>query len=79
MARQRRTSEITRMLKRRMAAMDADKALYLAREIREFALTLKFLDGYSTTYIAEQEWLARAAGRDDVERFVRSHTQVRGK
>lgn len=67
------------MLKRRMAAMDADKAVYIARELREFALTLKFHDGYSCAYIAEQEWLSRAASRDDIERFVRSHTSVRGR
>lgn len=79
MARQRRTSEIVRMLKRRMAAMDADKAIYLAREIREFALTLKFHDGFSCAYLAEQERLAHAASRDDIERYVRSHTSVRGR
>ncbi len=79
MARQRRASEITRMLKRRMAAMDADKAVRIARELREFALTLKFHDGYSIAWIADQEWLARAAARDDIERYVRSHTSVRGR
>lgn len=79
MARQRRTSEITRMLKRRMASMDSDKAVYIARELREFALTLRFLDGYSCSWIAEHDWLARVASRDDVERYVRSHTSVRGK
>lgn len=67
------------MLKRRMATMGSEKALYLARELREFALTVRFLDGYSTAWMAEQEMLARAASRDDIERYVRSHTTVRGK
>lgn len=77
MARQRRTSEITRMLKRRMTAMNADRAMYLARELREFALVLKFKDGWSAAWLAENEWLSRATSRDDIERFVRTHTTVK--
>lgn len=79
MPRQRHTSEITRMLKRRMAAMDVDQATRLARQLREFAITLKFHSGYSCAFIAEHELLARAAGRDDIERYVRSHTRVSGR
>lgn len=77
MARQRRLSEIVRMLKRRLGREPRWKVYSIVSDLREYGVAKMFYDGDSIGSDITDSGLARALDRESIETAIRSQSGLR--